>query len=59
MLAILRRTGVVGAFPDGKSAVMVFGLRLQQVVSTHALGNPQIYVDGLAATSRYGGLTYG
>ena len=35
MLAIRRRTGVVGAFPDGKSAVMLFGSGLQQVVSTH------------------------
>ena len=35
MLAIRRRTRVIGAFPDGKSAVMLLGVRLRQVVSTH------------------------
>ena len=35
MLAIRRHTRVVGAFPDGKSAVMLFGVRLWQVASTH------------------------
>tara|TARA_B100000212_G_C27089486_1_gene411594 strand:- start:225 stop:401 length:177 start_codon:yes stop_codon:yes gene_type:complete len=34
MLAIRRRTEVVGAFQDGKFAVMLFGVRLRQVVST-------------------------
>ena len=35
MLAIRRRTRVVGALPDGESAVMLFGVRLRQGVSTH------------------------
>ena len=35
MLAVRRRTRVFGAFPDGESAVMLFGVRLRQVVSTH------------------------
>jgi len=35
MLPIRRRTRVFGAFPDGKSAVMLFSVRLRQVVSTH------------------------
>jgi len=35
MLAIRCRTGVVGENPDGKSAAMVVGVRLGQVVSTH------------------------
>ena len=35
MLAIRCRTRVVREFPDSKSAVMVIGVRLGQVVSTH------------------------
>ena len=34
MLAIRRRTRDVGAIPDGKSAVMLFGAWLRQVGST-------------------------
>ena len=35
MQAIRRHARVVNAFPDGKSAVMLFGVRSRQVVSTH------------------------
>ena len=34
MLAVRRRTRVVGAFPAGESAVMLVSVRLRQVVST-------------------------
>jgi len=35
MLAIRRRTRVIGVCLDGKSAVMLFGVWLRQVASTH------------------------
>ena len=35
MVAIRRRTRVIGSLPDGKSAVMLLGVRLRLGVSTH------------------------
>ena len=35
MLAIRRRTRVVSALPDVEYVVMLFGVRPQQVISTH------------------------
>ena len=35
MLAIRCRTGVVGVFRDGESAVVLIGVRLRLLVSTH------------------------
>ena len=35
MLAICRRIRVVSALPDGESVVMLFGVRLRQVISAH------------------------
>ena len=32
---IRRRTRVVGAFPDGKSALMLVAARLRHIASTH------------------------
>ena len=46
-LAIRRRTRVVGAFPDGKSAVMLFGVRLRQVGSTHWVTRKYMSMDWL------------
>ncbi len=47
MLAIRRRTRVVGAFPDGKFAVMLFGVPLRQVVSTHWVTRTYMSMDWL------------
>ncbi len=44
---VRRRTRVVGAFPDGRSALMLVAARLRYVAST-PLGNASISEDGVA-----------
>lgn len=52
MREIRRRTRVVGAFPDGQSAVMLVGAWLRHI-ARHQAGNPQAHVDELVVAAEY------
>jgi len=47
MREIRRRTRVVGAFPDGESAVMLVGARLRHIASTHWGARRYVSMDWL------------
>ena len=47
MLAIRRRNKVVSALPDGESVVMLVGVKLRQVISTHWGTGKYMSMDGL------------
>jgi hypothetical protein len=47
MLAIRCRTGVVGAFRDRESAVVLIGVRLRLLVSTHLGTRKYMSIDWL------------
>jgi putative transposase len=51
---IRRRTRVVGAFPDGHSALMLAAARLRHIASTK-MGQAAIHADGSAAQPRKAG----
>ena len=56
MREIRRRTRVVGAFPDGKSALMLVAARLRHVAAT-TLGNQTLSADEPPGRSRRHRLT--